>query len=265
MAKTALITGASSGIGREFAVVFAEHGHNLILVARNKIRLMELKQSLEKKHGVSVHVFESDLATPDVPREIFEKTVRLGLSVDILVNNAGLGAYGRFAETDWDREASVLAVNVHALTNLTKLFLPQMLAGKSGAILNVASAAAFQPGPYMAVYYATKAYVLSFSEALAEELCGTGVSVTILCPGPTISGFFDTAKMHDSRLVKGKKLPTARTVAHFGYRALQQKKVIAVHGIKVKLLTSLVRFMPRAAVRKIVRTMQQKYRSKKES
>jgi short-subunit dehydrogenase len=177
--------------------------------------------------------------------------------VDVLVNNAGFGLNGRFAETDLDRELAMIQVNIAALTHLTKLFLKPMVERGRGRILNVASTAAFQPGPLMAVYYASKAYVLSFSEAIAEELGGTGVTVTALCPGPTATGFAEAAEMTNSRLFKLKKPMTSMDVAKAGYRAMQRGKRIVVTGAMNKLLAQSVRISPRALVTKVTRTLQE--------
>ena len=187
--QTALVTGASSGIGEELAKLAAADGCNLVLVARRQERLDALARDLSVAHGVSARVITADLANRAAPRRIAEELTKGRLTIDILVNNAGLGIYGPFWERELGKELEVVQVNVVALTELTGLLLPGMISRKRGRILNVASTAAFQPGPWMAVYYATKAYVLSFSEAIAEELKGTGVTVTALCPGPTITEF----------------------------------------------------------------------------
>src|SRR4028118_836546 len=200
---TALVTGASGGIGLELARVFAQNGYDLVITARSKERLHALSNELQAKHQVSVRVLVADLAEPKAPQQIFDELQRDGVTVDVLVNNAGFAAYGPFLQTALDAELQLLQVNVTALTHLTKLFLPQMLQRQRGKILNVASTAAFQPGPLMAVYYASKAYVLSFSQAVGEELRGSGVSVSCLCPGPTTSGFQERAAMQKSRLVSG--------------------------------------------------------------
>jgi short-subunit dehydrogenase len=193
--KTALITGASGGIGLDLARLFAEGGYDVVLVARTESKLKELATELASKHGVSARAVAADLADPAAPAQLMERLKAEGVQVDVLVNNAGYGGYGTFAETELDAELKMIQLNISALTALSKAVLPGMLARKSGRILNVASTAAFQPGPLMAVYYATKAYVLSFSEALANETKGTGVTVTCLCPGPTKTGFQQQAKM----------------------------------------------------------------------
>lgn len=249
---TVLITGASSGIGYEFARLFASHGNSLILVARTSAKLEEMKQDLEKRHSIQVVVLPIDLSLPDAAQRIFDYVKKKGLQVDVLINNAGLGDYGRFSEASWDKQAEMIQVNVTALTQLTHLFLPGMLERKSGKIMNVASTAAFQPGPLMSVYYATKAYVLHFTEAISNELRGTSVQVTALCPGPTESGFQVAAKLDGSRLVAQRKLPTSAEVAEYGYRALEEGAVVAIPGFSNRALVWSLRLMPRSLVRILV-------------
>ncbi len=256
--KTALITGASSGIGLDFARLFAEGGHDVVLVARTEPKLRELAQELSSRHGVSARVVTADLADPTAPGHIMERLKAEGVQVDVLVNNAGYGGYGTFAETDLDAELKMIQVNISALTALTKAVLPGMLARGQGRILNVASTAAFQPGPLMAVYYATKAYVLSFSEALANETQGTGVTVTCLCPGPTKTGFQQQAKMEESKLVKGKDMMDSLTVARVGYEAMQRGQPVVIPGFMNKMLAQSVRFLPRTTITQIVRKVQER-------
>jgi uncharacterized protein len=254
--KTALITGASSGLGYEFAYLFAQDHHNLILVARSEQKLAQLADELTQKYSISVKLIVKDLSQSNAPAEIFAEVQRSAISVNFLVNNAGFATYGLFAETDLEAELQMMQVNMITLTHLTKLFLPDMLQRQQGKILNVASTAAFQPGPLMAVYYATKAYVLSFSEALANEVQGTGVTVTALCPGPTASGFQQRADMEQSKLVSRQKIMDAKTVARMGYQELMNNKTIVIPGLKNKLLALSVRFMPRSLVTQLVRNMQ---------
>jgi short-subunit dehydrogenase len=246
---TALITGGSSGIGLELARIFAREGYDVVLTARNAGRLEQI--AAELKPAV-VKVIAKDLSLPDAPLEIHREVSH----VDVLVNNAGFGVFGKFDGTPLSEELAMMQVNMTALVVLTKLYLPGMIAARSGRILNVASTAAFQPGPLMAIYYATKAFVLSFSEAIGNELEGTGVTVTALCPGPTASGFQDRGKMQNSGLVKGKKIMDARTVAEAGYRGMMAGKSIVIPGVKNKLLAQSVRFSPRSMVTKLVRNMQ---------
>jgi uncharacterized protein len=255
LGKTALITGASSGIGYEFTRLFAKNGYDLVLAARSEKQLMQLAHDLKEKFGVSVKVIVKDLSQASAPEEIFTELQQEGVTIDVLVNNAGFATYGMFAEIDLAAELQEMQLNMVTLTHLTKLFLPDMLKRRRGKILNVASTAAFQPGPLMAVYYATKAYVLSFSEALANELRGTGVSVTTLCPGPTESGFQKRASIEESRLVSGKKIMDAARVARAGYRALMAGKTVVIPGLRNKILAEAVRFSPRKMVTQVSRNM----------
>jgi short-subunit dehydrogenase len=243
MKKVALITGSSGGIGLEFARIFAREGYDLALVARNEQKLNELAAELKTKHGTETIVIRKDLNESSAPGEIYEALK--GVTVEALVNNAGFATYGAFATLDLSRELEMMQVNMVALTHLTKLFLPPMLERHSGKILNVASTAAFQPGPLMAVYYATKAYVLSFSEAIAQEVRDQGVTVTALCPGPTATGFQKAADMERSKLVQS-GLMDGRSVAEAGYQALMQGKTSVVPGLRNQLFAWIVRFTPRA-------------------
>lgn len=253
---TALITGASNGIGLALARRFAAEGHNLILVARSEDKLNDLEAELSSKHSIEAYVFSYDLIEPNACQSLFDRVQQQGLQVDVLVNNAGYGDYGDFVNTEWEKQQGMISLNVMATTHLTHLFLPLMVQRDSGKILNVSSTAAFQPGPKMAVYFATKAYILSFSEAIAAETDGTGVSVTILCPGPTQSGFIGSAnmdKMAATEVMSTDKLPTSEEVANFGYDALQKGQVVAVHGVVNKILTFSNRLAPRAVIRKGVK------------
>jgi uncharacterized protein len=254
--ETVLITGASSGIGRELARLFAGAGSDLVLVARRGDRLHELSQELTSHYGVKAHVLAKDLTLPSAAREISDELDRSGIVVDVLVNNAGFGDLGAFAELGVERQREMVQVNVLALTELTRRFLPGMISRRRGGILNVASAAAFQPGPLMSVYYATKAYVLHFSEGLAEELSGTGVSVTCLCPGPTATEFGADSRMEGSLLFRMGAM-NAATVARAGYAGFRAGKVIVLPGIRNKLVAFSVRLGPRAVVRKIVKLLHQ--------
>ena len=254
---TALVTGASGGIGEELARLFAADGHDLVLVARSRDKLARLAEELRAKHAVNARALPADLVRPEAPREIFEELGAGGTTVDALVNNAGVGSYGLFAETDLQSELDLLRINVVALTHLTKLFLPPMLARRRGYVMNVASTAAFQPGPLMAVYYASKAYVLHFSEALANECAGTGVRVSALCPGPTETGFVAAAGMGDSKLFD-RAVMDARTVAVEGYRGLLAGKTIVIPGPRNNLLARSIGFFPRGLVTRVVRRIQEK-------
>ncbi len=255
--KTALITGASNGIGLELAKIFAANKNNVVLVARSTDKLKTLATDLEAK-GVKVYVLSADLSKSDSAQTIYQFCTDNKLNIDYLVNNAGFGDFGLFAQSDWSKQSQMITLNIETLTHLTHLFLPEMIKRKYGKVLNVASTAAFQPGPTMSVYYATKAYVLSFTEAISNELAGTGVTVTALCPGATESGFQSAAAMEESKLVKGKKLPTSYEVALFGYKKLMIGKVVAIHGLMNTIMATSIRFTPRPLVLKIVRAMQNK-------
>jgi len=250
--KTALVTGASGGIGQAIAEQFAKDGINLVIVARSAKSLEEHAATWRKQYGVEVSVITSDLAQIGAAQALADKVLADGIAVDYLVNNAGYGSFGVFAESDLNYEVDMMRLNMETLTILTKRFLPGIIARK-GKVMNVASTAAFQPGPYMAVYYATKAYVLSFSEALAAELEGSGVTVTALCPGATTSGFQDKAAMHDSALVKGKRLPTSEEVGVAGYKAMQRGQRVFIHGTMNWLMAQSVRFTPRRLVTAMVK------------
>ena len=251
--KTALITGASSGIGLEMAKIHAANGGNLVIVARNETKLNELKVQLEQLHGIQVYVISKDLAIPNAAIEVFQETEEKGIQIDYLINNAGFGLYGKFEATNWIEENNMIQVNITALTQFTKLYLPGMIARKQGKILNVASTAAFVPGPTMAVYCATKPYVLSFSEALNNEVSERGITITALCPGATASGFSVAAKADKSALFSKTKLATSKDVAIFGYESMINGKQVAIHGFINQLLAFFIRFMPRSLVVKISR------------
>jgi short-subunit dehydrogenase len=253
----ALVTGASGGIGEELARLLAADGRDLVLVARRRDKLEALAAELGAKHGVRAHVIAADLARPEAPREIFDELRHAGVGVEVLINNAGFGSYGPFVETDLRAELDLLQVNIAALTHLTKLFLPEMVSARRGYVMQVASTAAFQPGPLMAVYYASKAYVLHFSEALANELEGTGVVVSALCPGPTETGFVAAAGMGESKLFERGAMG-AREVAEAGYRGMLAGKTIVIPGLRNNLLARAVGFMPRGLITRIVRGIQER-------
>jgi short-subunit dehydrogenase len=252
----AIVTGASSGIGYELCKQFASDGYSLLITARGQDRLDALAEEL-RKGGAAATVFSKDLASPEAPQQLFEATQTISQPVEILVNNAGFGTFGPFVETDPASTLEMMRVNIIALTHLSRLFLPQMLKRGRGRILNVASIAAFQPGPLMAVYYASKAYVLHFSEALASELRGTGVTVTVLCPGPTETGFKERAGIGDNWLFRKRRMMTARRVAEVGYAALMRGRRLVVPGFRNKLLIHSVRLAPRRIVTAAVRLLQQ--------
>ncbi|MCC6137430.1 MAG: SDR family oxidoreductase [Bdellovibrionaceae bacterium] len=254
MSKTALITGASSGIGWEIALKMGEQGYNLILVARNETKLNELKSKLKTATN-TIDVIPMDLSDANAAKKLYARTTEFGRAVDILVNNAGFGEAGAFADITLERQEEMINLNVTALMALSHLYLPTMKKNKSGTIVNIASTAAFQPGPYMAVYFATKAFVLSFSEALAEELIGTGVSVTAICPGPTHSGFQAAAHMEETKLFKSKAIPSSQDVAAFTMEAIKNKQVVAIHGLVNNSLIFAGRFAPRMLARKIAKSL----------
>ena len=243
---TALITGASGGIGLEIARVLAPD-HDLVLVARSAAKLETVAEELG-----GARVIAADLSDPSAVAKIAAEVP----SVDILVNNAGVGDFGDFAQADLERTLAMIQLNVTSVTALARQYLPGMLERGSGRILNIASTASFLPGPLMAVYYATKAYVLSFSEAIAEEVRGTGVTVTALCPGPTGTGFQAAADMELSPLVANKKLPSAADVAAFGVKAMNNGEAVAVPGFMNKVMASSVRITPRPIIRRLVHKLQ---------
>jgi uncharacterized protein len=247
---TALITGASAGIGLELARVFAREGYALVLVARNQKRLEQLAAELKP---ASVQVIAKDLSLPDAPQELH----RAVPNVDVLVNNAGFGVYGKFAQTSLSEELNLIQLNMNVPVILTKLYLAGMLSRRNGRILNVASTAAFQAGPLMSIYYASKAFLLSFSEAIGNELAGSGVTVTALCPGPTATEFQERSKIQNVALAKHGRMMDARSVAEAGYRGMIAGKPVVIPGAMNKLLVQTVRVSPRAMVTKIVRKLQE--------
>jgi short-subunit dehydrogenase len=254
--RTALITGASSGIGLELAHLFARDGYRLVLVARGRSALRELGDDLQTRYHIPVRISPKDLAHPASPGELLSELQEAGIVLDVLVNNAGFGVGGAFLNTDWNTEAELLQVNMVALTHLTKLFLPQIRA-REGKVLNVASTAAFQPGPFMSVYYASKAYVLHFTEALAEELAGSRVTITCLCPGPVRTNFQKRAHIGETRLVHSPLLVDVREVARIGYEGMKQGKRVVIPGWKNRLGVELLRLAPRTMVARVVRKIQE--------
>lgn len=252
--KPALITGASSGIGLELAKLLAAAGHDLVLVARREAELQALASSLEREFGTRSRIVTTDLAEPGAATTLAKSLTDAGIELEILINNAGFGVYGSFVTTDLQTELDMIQVNSVALTELSKHVIPGMVARGRGRVLNVASTAAFQPGPLMAVYYASKAYVLSFSEALAVELEGTGVTVTAFCPGPTESGFQAAARMGHSKL--SGVLPSSAKVAADGMRALERGTTVSIAGTKNWWLVQSVRWLPRKWVARMVRRIQ---------
>ncbi|MBI5002460.1 SDR family oxidoreductase [Candidatus Woesearchaeota archaeon] len=254
--KTVLVTGASSGIGAAFAEIFAKNKYNLILVARREKELNIIKKKCEQQSNAQVKIIIKDLTHSKAPEEIYNEIKKENLLVDILINNAGFGEYGSFYKTSWEKEAEMIQVNITALTALAKLFGQDMIQRKSGTIMNVSSVAAFLPGPLMSVYYATKAYVLSLSEALANDLEGTGVKVIALCPGMTKTGFQDAAGFAE-KAENEKQMSSAEEVAAYGFKVIQKgKPVIAIPGIKNKIIARLGWLLPRTVLAKIIRSVQ---------
>ncbi len=249
MRKTALVTGASAGIGRELVRLFAAEGHDVVVVARREERLQELAEELGSK--VKIHVEARDLLDPDEWTGLHEDLKAKGIAIDYLVNNAGFGSNGKFWELDRQWELDQIQLNVKALVALTHIFLPSMIERGHGRILNIASTAGFQPGPYMSTYYATKAFVLSFTEGIAVELDGTGVTATAHCPGPTDSEFGDIAGNKDKAIFKAQVVATSEEVAKHAYRAMHKGKPVAVQGAANTLTTIASQLGPRALVRNI--------------
>jgi short-subunit dehydrogenase len=256
--QTALVTGASGGIGYELAKLFARDHYDLVLVARSADKLNQVATELQSQFGVTVKTVALDLAAPLAPKFLFDQLQREGIAVDILVNNAGFGGFGELSAMPEEEILGQIHLNITALTHLTRLFLPPMLARRRGKIMNVASTAAFQPGPLMAVYYATKAYVLSFSEALANEVSGSGVVVSCFCPGATNTGFAKRAGTEDSRLFKKIGAMNAEAVARDGYRGLMAGRTVVISGVQNWLVAESVRFAPRKVVTAISRWVAEK-------
>jgi len=251
---TVLITGASSGIGWELAKILAHEKYNLILVARSKDKLIELQEKI-KTTSNTVDVIAMDLSDVDSAKTLYAKTDGLGRQVDILVNNAGFGDCSDFSELDLERHVQMINLNITTLTALTHLYLQGMKKRHSGHIVNIASTAAFQPGPYMAVYFATKAYVLSLTEALSEELSGAGVYATAICPGPTHSGFQSAAHLDSAKFFNRGSVHTSQEVAQFIFEEMKNRKVVAIHGAMNSTMAFAGRFAPRSVVRKISKAL----------
>ena len=257
MNNTALITGASSGIGKELATIHAKQGGNLVLVARREDKLNELKNELEQQYKVAITVIAKDLSDVNAPKEIYDEIKKLGIEIEYLLNNAGFGALGKFHEIDLSRQISMINLNVTSLTALTHLFLPDFIKRNSGKILNTSSTASFMPGPLQAVYFATKAYVTFFSNALSEELSETNITVTNLMPGATESEFGVTSGMDKTEMFK--KTVTAHSVALDGYNGMLNGKMDVISGLTMsqKVLMAAIPFMPKKMVLKQIRQMQE--------
>lgn len=250
-----LITGATSGIGLEFTYLAAKDKKNLILVSRSQGELIKIKDLLLSQYDIDIHIIAKDLKDNNSAKEIYDEVESLGLRVDTLINNAGVGSFGNFNTIEKEIDLNMININIYSLTYLIKLFIPKMIENNEGKILNVASTAAFMPGPFMAVYYASKAYVLSLSEALASELKNTKVTVSVLCPGPTKTNFQSKAKMKKSDFVKVGVMD-AKIVAKIGYYGMNKGKTVIIPGVLNKLLVTFMKFMPRGLVRILVKMTQ---------
>ncbi len=252
MKPTALITGASKGIGAELARTFASKNNNLILVARSEKELNDLKQELENKFDISVKVIAKDLTKSENERAVYDEIKAFGTEVDFLVNNAGFGDFGYFDETEWGRHEQMINLNISALSQLCHLFIQDWIPRRSGKILNIASTSAFQPGPRMSVYFASKAFVVSFSQALEFELRKHGITVTALCPGPVKTNFGIAANMkHPNGFLKDMKTPSPKEVAEFGYNNMMKGKPLVIHGALNRFVANGVKFFPRKWVVKL--------------
>lgn len=255
--KAALITGASTGIGKEFAYIHAEKGGDLIILARNKEKLNELKAAIEQKFDVKVMVIVKDLSKANAGEEVYNEVKKAGIEVDYLINNAGFGGRGKFHERDWATDLMMINLNIIALTELSRLFLPDFVKRNSGKILNVSSTASLMPGPLQAVYFATKAFVTSFSNAIAEELHDTNITVTALLPGATETEFASTAGFDKKGMFKNAF--GARGVAEDGYNGMLKGKLNVISGISLsqKLMMPATKLAPKKFVLKTIRKMQE--------
>lgn len=256
--KTALVTGAASGLGLELSILLAKDSYDLILIDIDEVNLKLSKKHIENDNPVEISLLVKDLSQSNVADEIIHDIE--DAPIDVLVNNAGFGLFGTFSETDWERESEMLNLHIMTTTHLTKLVLKGMVERRSGKILNMSSLAAFQPGPLMSLYYASKAYILSFSEAIANELKGTGVTVTALCPGQTDTSFQSVVSGSSSDNKIGFNIANPKDVALYGYRAMMKGKTVAIPGKINKFLASLHRFVTRGMARKIMRNIQEKNR-----
>jgi uncharacterized protein len=257
--KTALVTGAASGLGFEFSLLLAKDSYNLILVDIDAKNLEYAKKRIQKSNNINVQILIKDLSKPNIAQEIFEHVEEI--PIDILINNAGFGLFGAFSDTKWQRESEMLNLHINTTTQLTKLLLGGMVERGDGKILNISSLAAFLPGPLMAIYYASKAYILSFSEAIANELKGTGVTVTALCPGQTKTSFQEVVSSTSCKNKKAFNMACPIEVAKYGYAAMLKGKTVAIPGRFNKFLATLSRFVPRKMTTSIVRKIQEKNRN----
>ena len=256
--KTALVTGAASGLGFELALLLAKDAYNLILIDIDSEKLEKAKTTILDISKTQITLIIKDLSINNIAKDIYEEINNK--EIDVIVNNAGFGLFGTFYDTDWERESEMLHLHILTTTHLIKLFLPDMIKRESGKILNLSSLAAFQPGPLMALYYASKAYILSFSQAISNELKGTGVSVTVLCPGPTKTGFQDVVSEGSSGNKIEFNMACPKQVAAYGYKAMHKGRVVAIPGLFNKFLSILPRMLTRNRTTKIVRQIQDKNR-----
>ena len=255
--KTALITGASKGIGKEFALIHASKGDNLVLVARSGDQLILLKNELEARYdNIQIELLIKDLTKPESAKEVFDELIEMNIQIDYLINNAGIGEFGLFVDSTWDRLEEMIDLNMKTLTHLCHLFLPEMMERKAGKIMNISSTAAFQPGPMMAVYFATKSYVLHLSEALNNEAKKSGVTVTAFCPGPTDTHFIKDSKMEKSNFMKKIKPASSHVVAMAGYKAMMKSEAVSIYGLINKIVAFSIRLTPRKWVVSLSRKIQ---------
>ncbi len=257
MKKVALITGASSGIGKELSKIHASKGGDLVIVARSKDKLESLKSELEKQYNIKVMTISKDLSLSTAPKEIYQEVTKADIDIEYLINNAGFGGRGKFHEREWEKDLAMINLNIVALTELTRLFLPKMVKRNSGKVLNVSSTAGLMPGPLQAVYYATKAYVTFFSNAIAEELSDTNITVTALLPGATNTGFAKAGDLEKTDLFK--KMASAYDVALDGYNGMLKGKLDVVSGLTTmqKIMIAMVPLTPKKMLLKQVRQMQE--------
>ncbi|NRD24600.1 SDR family oxidoreductase [Winogradskyella litoriviva] len=256
--NTALVTGAASGLGYELALLLAEDNYNLILIDINAKKLEEARKNILKNYQPEITLMVKDLSIVNIAEEIFNEIS--DIEIEVVINNAGFGLFGTFCDTDWERESKMLNLHILTSTHLLKLLLPDMVKRGSGKILNLSSLAAFQPGPLMALYYASKGYILSFSEAISNELKGTGVTVTALCPGPTKTEFQNVVSEDTSENKIAFNMACPKEVALYGYNAMNRGKVVAIPGTINKFLSVLPRILTRNRTTKIVRKIQDKNR-----
>lgn len=256
--KTALVTGAASGLGLELSILLAKDSFDLILIDINQENLQQAKEQIKAENDIDIMLLVKDLSQSNIAEKIFQEINET--QIDVLINNAGFGLFGTFSDTNWERESQMLNLHIITTTHLTKLLLKGMVDRGSGRILNMSSLAAFQPGPLMALYYASKAYILSFSEAIANELKGTGVTVTVLCPGQTNTSFQSVVSNSSSENKIGFNIACPKSVALYGYKAMMKGKTVAIPGRLNKFLSTIHRFVTRGMATKIVRNIQEKNR-----